>query len=68
MNYLFLTQTLSGGGAERMVSRISSSLSHLGHKVSILLSYKTSNEYSTNNVNIIYLADSQSNYNRINRI
>ena len=68
MKFLFLIQTLSGGGAERMVSRISNSLSHLGHKVSILLSYKASNEYDTNNVNIIYLADSQNNYNKINRL
>lgn len=43
--FLFVTTTLSIGGAERVVSLLASSLAELGHEACILKYYEVDNEY-----------------------
>ncbi len=43
--YMFITTTLFGGGAERVVSLLSSSLAELGNAVCVLKYYGVDNEY-----------------------
>lgn len=63
MKFLFVTPSLSNGGAERVVSILSSELVKLDHEVDIVIYFKKEEEYSVNNgVNKIYLADSESDY------
>ena len=44
--FMLVTQTLVGGGAERMVARLSTYLKKNGHEVIVVLSYRNDNEYT----------------------
>ena len=68
MKYLFITQTLGEGGAERMVSRLATALTNLKHEVHIILSYKIEDEYETKCTNVHYVANNKHNYNSLNRL
>lgn len=56
---MFVIGTLSGGGAERVVTSVASSMAEKGYEVSILIFYHTNDEYSySNKIKIISISDS----------
>ena len=66
MKFLFVTPSLSNGGAERVVSILSSELTRLGHQTDIVIYFKKDEEYEVSKyVNKIYLANSESDYFKI---
>lgn len=59
MRILFTVGSLSGGGAERVVSRLASSIAELGHEVSIVLTASNIINYDVSDkVDIQYVAPS----------
>ncbi len=67
--YLFVTPTLSIGGAERAVSVLSSSLANLGQEVCILKYHGSDSEYPVDKkVKIIAFAKDANEYKKLNRI
>ena len=63
---LFVIPSLSNGGAEKVVSRLSSGLSERAYDVTILTFYKNDNEYLVNeNVKRISLSDNEKDYEKI---
>lgn len=67
---LFIVPTLSNGGAENVVARISSRLVHKGYDVSVLIFYNCEDEYSIDSkVKIINLSKGKyKEYKKISRI
>ncbi len=58
MKFLFVIPSLSKGGAERVVSVLASALVEMGHEASVLVYFKTENEYEmSESVKKIYLSD-----------
>lgn len=55
--FLIACPTLSGGGAERVVSILSGALAELGHDVALLLERRAENEYPINSKVKIYTFD-----------
>ncbi len=69
MKFLFVTPSLSNGGAERVVSILSSELTKLGHQADIVIYFKKDEEYEVSqSVNKIYLANSESDYFKISHL
>lgn len=67
MKFLFVIPSLSKGGAERVVAVLASELAVKGHDTSVLIYFKTENEYETSDlVNKIYLSDDEEKYNSMN--
>lgn len=68
MKILFVTPSVSFGGAERVVSVLSNELVDNGHSVTILSYFKTENEYTLDSrVKIIYLSGgNEAFYNKMN--
>ena len=65
MKIMFVVPSLSGGGAERVVSIWSSVLSELGDDISIIIMYGTDNEYIVSSkVNRYYLSINRELYTR----
>lgn len=66
---LFILPSLSNGGAEKVVSRISSSLSEKDYDISILNFYKCNNEYSIGFKvkRILLLNGDENDYKKINK-
>lgn len=63
---LFAIGTLSGGGAERVVSVWANQLAEIGYKVSVVVYGRTDNEYAfSRNVSIYSCADSIDGYLKI---
>lgn len=61
---LFIIPFLSGGGAERVVSILSTEMALLGADINLLVYYRTKNEYSIGKgVQLFALAGSESEYN-----
>ena len=57
MKFLFVIPSLSKGGAERVVSVLASELANQGHEATVLIYFKTENEYEVcENVKKIYLS------------
>ena len=67
---LFVVPSLTNGGAEKVVSKISSSLSNKGYDVSILNFYKCNDEYQVDNkIKRIILSDgSKEDYEKIGKL
>ena len=66
---LFVIPSLSNGGAEKVVSKISSGLVEKGYDVTILNFYKCENEYSIDDkVKRITLSSSENEYEKIGTI
>lgn len=62
LKYLFITRTLTGGGAERFVATFSSYLADNGCKVWVLSYEKSDNDYELcSNVNLIYMPERKEN-------
>ena len=60
---LFITTSFGGGGAEKVVSLVSSYIYSLGHDVEVLLYYKDEEEYEHNlNMRIHYLVQTKKEY------
>ena len=60
---MFAVSRLTGGGAERVVSLWANGLSTMNYKVTILVAYRTENEYEINSkVNIETIASSVNEY------
>lgn len=69
MKVLFITGTLTHGGAQRVISVVSSQLSGFGHDVSVIVYKKNENEYPIDSrVRLDYLAQSEEQYDRISSI
>ncbi len=68
--YMFVTRTLTGGGAERFIATFSSYLADLGHEVYVVSYEKSPNDYElSGNVNAIYLKERKENlYRKLMRI
>ena len=63
---LFVVQKLSDGGAERVVSVLSSSLAKMGENIHVLIYFPTSNEYELNRqVKKHYLTNNKEEYNAL---
>ncbi len=57
MKFLFVIPSLSKGGAERVVSILASELTNQGHEATVLIYFKTEEEYETSNkVKKVYLS------------
>lgn len=65
---MFVTLSLSGGGAERVVSILSSSLAEMGHEVSVVLYGRKPSEYPVSNLVNISVIDDFSSSGRIKRL
>lgn len=65
--YMFVTTTLYGGGAERVISLLSSALAESGHETYVLKYYSVNNEYPVNDkVTVINMSDgNHADYQRI---
>lgn len=64
----FATPQLTGGGAERVVSILASTLADMGHDVAIIIYDRLNNEYATSeNVKKYYLCDEQYSNNAVIR-
>lgn len=62
---LFVIPTLSNGGAEKVISKISGCLTLKGYSVTILKNYHCSNEYNINeNVEILSLYNDEEQYRK----
>ena len=70
MKILFVIPSLSKGGAERVISILASELVKQGYNASILIYFKTENEYEVDdNVKKIYLSGGfEAEYNNMNYI
>ena len=69
MKFLFVIPSLSDGGAERVISVLASELTKQGHKATILIYFKTENEYEVSrNVKKVYLSGYESDYDKMNYI
>lgn len=68
--YMFITTTLSNGGAERVISILASSIAELGYEAYIVKYYSVDNEYPVNDkVKIINLSKGGfTDYQKINYI
>ena len=68
MKFLFVIPSLSKGGAERVVAVLASELANQGHDTSVLIYFKTENEYETSDlVKKIYLSGGdEEKYNNMN--
>ena len=65
-HYLFVVTTLGGGGAERVVSVLSSELAKTD-KVTILAYYKAAEEYDRSaDVNVVYMTKEEVSYDEMN--
>ena len=66
--YMFITTTLSNGGAERVISILASSIAKLGHETYIVKYYEVDNEYPVDRgVKIINLSGGDlGDYQKIN--
>jgi hypothetical protein len=63
MKILFLSGNLCNGGAQRVISVVSSELAEKGHEVSLLLYSRNEKEYPlSEKVNVISLANSFEDY------
>lgn len=66
MKILFVTGTLTHGGAQRVISVVSGKLAELGHDVSLIIYKKFENEYHTHErVKRFYLAENEEVYEKI---
>lgn len=66
MKILFLSGNLCNGGAQRVISVVSSKLAEKGHEVSLLLYSRNEKEYPlSEKVNVISLANSFEDYQKI---
>lgn len=62
-NIMFVIARLTGGGAERVVSVWANMLNRKGYNVSILLAYRSENEYETDEgIDILTIGESESKY------
>lgn len=69
MKVLFITGTLTHGGAERVISVVSSQLAGFGHDVSVIVYKKHAGEYPVDSkVRLHYLAQSEEQYDRISSL
>jgi len=69
LKIVFISGNLSNGGAQRVISVISGALANRGHDVSILVFSRCETEYPINpEVNIVSIADSYEEYDRISSI
>lgn len=67
MKFLFVIPSLSKGGAERVVSVLASELTEQGHEATVLIYFKTENEYEVSeNVKKVYLSEYESDYDNMN--
>ena len=68
MKYMFVIPSLNFGGAERVVSILSSELVKKGLESTVLIYFKTNNEYRVHeNVKKVYLSDGyESDYDKMN--
>ena len=66
MRILFVTGTLSHGGAQRVISVVANQLAEFGHDVSLIVFRRYEDEYPINErVQLLSLADSQDEYDGI---
>ena len=66
MRVLFVTGTLSHGGAQRVISVVANQLAELGHEVSMIVFRRYENEYPVSSkVNLLSMAASQEEYDHI---
>ena len=66
MRILFVTGTLSHGGAQRVISVVANQLADFGHDVSLIVFRRYEDEYPINEkVQLLSLADSQDEYDGI---
>lgn len=64
--FTFVVPTLTGGGAERVVSVLASALAELGYKTNIIVHYKTEETYPVSSrVNVYYDANKTDGNNSI---
>ena len=67
MKFLFVIPSLSKGGAERVVAVLASELAKQGHEATVLIYFKTENEYEVSeNVKKVYLSGYESDYDNMN--
>ena len=67
MKFLFVIPSLSDGGAERVISVLASELANQGHEATILIYFKTDNEYEVSEkVKKVYLSGYESDYDNMN--
>lgn len=67
MKFLFVIPSLSDGGAERVISVLASELTEQGHEATVLIYFKTENEYEVSkNVKKVYLSECESDYDNMN--
>lgn len=70
MKYMFVSQTISQGGAERVISTLSTALSEQGHDVTVVKFFSTDGEYPIGDkVQIINLSEGDiTEYQKQNKI
>lgn len=69
MKFLFVTPSLSNGGAERVVTVLANELINQGHNVDIIVYFKKEEEYFVSDkVNVIYLTQNEQNYDKTSHI
>lgn len=69
MKILFVTGTLSHGGAQRVIAEVSSQLVEFGHDVSVIVFRRYENEYPVDDrIRIFSLASSEDEYDRISSL
>lgn len=66
--FMLVTQTLVGGGAERMVARLSTYLKKNGHEVIVVLSYRNDNEYTIDCNQIETIAEDAEKYKNCGKL
>ena len=66
MKILFVTGTLTHGGAQRVISVVASRMSEMGHDVSMIVFKRFPEEYPlSGRVKVFSLADSEEEYEKI---